>query len=117
MGSEMCIRDSLFPIGSWLLSILSNEITFERAAPLEMGDMVITQEDGIYTFTFNGFDDAGNKITASVKGTAVILDEDGEEIANPNATVDNFNCLNRKSMKMSSNAGNMLTKTKNAINL
>ena len=107
----------LFPIGSWLLSILSNEITFERAAPLEMGDMVITQEDGIYTFTFNGFDDAGNKITASVKGTAVILDEDGEEIANPNATVDNFNCLNRKSMKMSSNAGNMLTKTKNAINL
>ena len=107
----------LFPIGSWLLSILSNEITFERAAPLEMGDMVITQEDGIYTFTFNGFDDAGNKITASVKGTAVILDEDGEEIANPNATVDKFNSLNRKAMKMSSKAGNMLTKTKNAINL
>ena len=106
----------LFPIGSWLLSILSNEITFERAAPLEMGDMVITQEDGIYTFTFNGFDDAGNKITASVKGTAVILDEDGEEIANPNATVDKFNSINKKAMKMSPKAEGMISMEKNAIN-
>ena len=106
----------LFPIGSWLLSIVENEITFERAAPLEKGEMVITQENGEYTFTFNGYDDAGNKVTASVKGTATILDEDGEPIANPTSTLEKFNCLNKKAMQPSK-AGNMLSMEKNVINL
>lgn len=108
---------TLFPIGSWLLSINGNEITYERAAPLEKGEMVITKEDGVYTFTFNGYDDAGNKITASVKGTADILDEDGNLITGSKASAEESCLLNKKSMKMSSKAGNMITKEKNVINL
>lgn len=103
--------DDSYPICSWLLSIINNEIDGEIMAPMAEGDVVITKNEDVYTFTYNGYDDAGNKITASIDGYADVIDYSDYSV--PAAKT---NSLRKMTPKMSSNAGNMLTKTKNVIN-
>jgi hypothetical protein len=103
--------EDLYPICSWLLSIVNNVIDGEIMAPMAEGEVVITKNEDVYTFTYNGYDDAGNKITASIDGYAGIYDYSDYSV--PAAKT---NSLRKMAPKMSSNAGNMLTKTKNVIN-
>ena len=103
--------EDLYPLCSWLLSIVNNVIDGEIMAPMAEGEVVITKNEDVYTFTYNGYDDAGNKITASIDGYAGIYDYSDYSV--PAAKTNN---LRKMTPKMSSNAGNMLTKTKNVIN-
>ena len=103
--------EDLYPIYTWLLSITNNEIDWDIAAPIAGGEMVITRNEDVYTFTFNGYDDAGNKVTASIDGYADVIGY--SDYSTPAAKT---NSLRQMAPKMSSNAGNMLTKTKNVIN-
>lgn len=103
--------EDLYPLCSWLLSITDNVINGEIMAPMAEGEVVITKNEDVYTFTYNGYDDAGNKITASIDGYADVIDYSDNSV--PAAKT---NSLRKMAPKMSSNAGNMLTKTKNVIN-
>lgn len=103
--------EDLYPLCSWLLSITDNVINGEIMAPMAEGEVVITKNEDVYTFTYNGYDDAGNKITASIDGYADVIDYSDYSV--PAAKT---NSLRKMTPKMSSKAGNMLTKTKNVIN-
>lgn len=103
--------EDLYPLCSWLLSITDNVINGEIMAPMAEGEVVITKNEDVYTFTYNGYDDAGNKITASIDGYADVIDYSDNSV--PAAKT---NSLRKMTPKMSSKAGNMLTKTKNVIN-
>ena len=85
-------------------------------APLVGGEMVITEDEGIHTFTFNGYDDAGNKISASIKGAADIYDPDGNLIT-ANAPAATRSSIVKKGPKLSPDAVSKRLSIHKAISL
>ena len=71
----------LYPYCSWYLSVTEGSMDGEGYAPLVDGEITITEDGGVYTFSFDCYDDAGHNISGNIKATGEVYDENGEIVA------------------------------------
>lgn len=76
----------LYPYCSWYMTVTEGYMDGEGYAPLVDGELMITEEDGVYTFTFDCYDDAGHNICGTIQ--AVGIDENGEPMAYTKSSSD-----------------------------
>lgn len=80
--------DEMFLYFSWYMTVTEGGMDGEGYAPLVDGELMITEEDGVYTFTFDCYDDAGHNICGTIQAEGFILDENGEPMAYTKSSSD-----------------------------
>lgn len=78
----------LYPYCSWYMTVTEGGMDGEGYAPLVDGELMITEEDGVYTFTFDCYDDAGHNIYGTIQATGLILDENGDPMVYTKSSSD-----------------------------